>query len=152
MWTAWSTLVRDVSSFLVRVVLLLAVLVAATTVGLFLRTRAGRARAVSPGDVLTAADLSAPLGDGATFVQFSSPACSPCRAVRGVLEALVAQDPQLGHVEVDAAERLDLARRFAVLRTPTVLVLDHEGHVVRRISGALTPAQARAALPDRLRS
>jgi hypothetical protein len=56
------------------------------------------------------------------------------------------------HVEIDATERLDLAGRLGIMRTPTVLVLDPAGAVVRRVSGAMTPAQARAALPDPIRS
>ena len=52
----------------------------------------------------------------------------------------------MAHVEVDAASRDDLARAHRVLRTPTTLVLDGEGRVTRRISGAPTPEQAREAL------
>jgi hypothetical protein len=69
-----------------------------------------------------------------------------------VLTGLVADDPELAHVEIDATERLDLARRLGILRTPTVLLLDPQGLVVRRISGPITAAQARAAVPEPTRS
>ena len=141
-------LLLSVDSFLLRVAVLVVVLLLATTVGLVLRRRAGRARVVIDGDVLAAADLAAPLGERATFVQFSSPTCSSCGAVRRVLTGLAATDPGLAHVEIDATERLDLARRLSILRTPTVLLLDHRGLVVRRISGPITPEQARAAVPE----
>jgi thiol-disulfide isomerase/thioredoxin len=131
---------------------LIAVLLLASGVGLLLRRRAGRARTVTSGIRLDSADLAVPLGERATFVQFSSPACSPCRSVRRVLSDHVAANPDLVHVDIDATERLDLARRLGILRTPTVLLLDADGVVVRRISGAITPEQARAAVPEPTRS
>ena len=95
---------------------------------------------------LTADDLGAPLGRRATLVQFSSTFCAPCRATRRVLERLVATDDGVAHVELDVADRTDLGERFGVTATPTVLVLDADGAVVRRASGAPTLAQARAAV------
>lgn len=127
-------------------VLLLALLVAAAA-GALVHRRAGRARRVAAGVVLAPSDLDAELGSTATYLQLSSPACSPCRSVSAMLTALVAGDPGLQHVEVDASQRLELARRLQVLRTPTVLVLDPAGRVVSRFSGPATAEQARAALP-----
>jgi thiol-disulfide isomerase/thioredoxin len=135
-------------SFVIRAVVLLMAVLLASAFGVTLRRRAGRAREVTGGAVLTAEDLAAPLGQQATFVQFSSPVCAPCRAVRRVLDRVVASQPGLRHVEIDASQRLDLARRLGILRTPTVLVLDHDGLVARRISGVLTADQARAAVPE----
>jgi thiol-disulfide isomerase/thioredoxin len=131
---------------------LLAALLLAGAVGVVLRRRAGQARVVTDGERLGVADLAVPLGERATFVQFSSPACSPCRSVRRVLTDLAQAEPDLVHVELDATERLDLAKRLGILRTPTVLLLDPGGRVVRRISGPITPAQARAAVPEPTRS
>ena len=139
--------------------MLAVLLLLAALVGLTLRRRAGRAREVSDGEVLNPADLADPvtppltLGERGTFVQFSSPACSPCRSVRRrVLDAVAAEDPGLVHVDIDATQRLDLARRLDIMRTPTVLLLDPTGRVVRRIYGVLTPEQARAAVPEPIRS
>ena len=50
------------------------------------------------------------------------------------------------HVEIDAEAHLDLVRRMKVLRTPTVLVLDPHGRVVRRATGAPRKADVVAAL------
>jgi thiol-disulfide isomerase/thioredoxin len=141
-----------VDPLVLRVTTLIAVLLLASGVGLLLRRRAGRARAVTGGIRLDSAVLAVPLGERATFVQFSSPACSPCRSVRRVLSDHVAANPDLVHVDIDATERLDLARQLGILRTPTVLLLDADGVVVRRISGPITPEQARAAVPEPTRS
>jgi thiol-disulfide isomerase/thioredoxin len=141
-----------VNGSLPRLALLLVALLLATGTGVGLRRRAGRIREVTNGERLTAADLGAGLGERVTFVQFSSPACAPCRSVRRVLGDLVATDPTLAHIDVDATERLDLARRLSILRTPTVLLLDPDGRVARRFSGPITPEQARVAAGDEIRS
>ena len=43
-----------------------------------------------------------------------------------------------GHsvIEVDITDRLDLAKKFNVLQTPTTLVLNQNGRVTSRIGGA----------------
>ncbi len=86
------------------------------------------------------------LGEHATFVQFSSAFCAPCRATRRVLEDVAARTPGVAHVEIDAEHHLDLVRRLGVLRTPTTLVLDRTGVEVTRAAGAPTRAQVEAAL------
>lgn len=140
--------VTDVlDSLAVRLALLAVVLLVALVVGWLLRRRNGRDRSVDSGDVLLPADLDhAVLGSRATLLQVSSAFCAPCRQTRSVLSRLAGDTPGVVHVEIDAADHLDLVRRLDVRRTPTVLVLDDEGRVVRRASGAPTPAQAAAAL------
>jgi len=86
------------------------------------------------------------LGERATFLQFSSAFCAPCRATRRVLEGVVAETPGVAHVEVDAEHHLDLVRRLGVVRTPTTLVLDPMGVEVTRAAGAPTRAQVQAAI------
>ncbi|MET8893127.1 TlpA family protein disulfide reductase [Streptomyces albogriseolus] len=93
-----------------------------------------------------AAELGAGLGERATLVQFSSAFCAPCRATRRVLGEVADMVPGVTHVEIDAEARLDLVRRLGVERTPTVLVLDAEGRVVRRAAGQPRKADVIAAL------
>ncbi|MBJ6647512.1 TlpA family protein disulfide reductase [Streptomyces griseoincarnatus] len=93
-----------------------------------------------------AAELGAELGERATLVQFSSAFCAPCRATRRVLDEVAAMVPGVTHVEIDAEARLDLVRRLGVERTPTVLVLDADGRVVRRAAGQPRRADVIAAL------
>lgn len=127
-----------------------AALLAATALGVWLR-RSGR-RLVAPSapaasDVaLDAADLGSPLGERATLVQFSSAFCQPCRATRRVLDEVSSQVAGVRHVEIDAESHLDLVRRLDVRRTPTVLVLDAGGHIVRRASGQPRTVDVVAAL------
>ncbi|MCX4475535.1 thioredoxin family protein [Streptomyces cellulosae] len=93
-----------------------------------------------------AAELGAVLGERATLVQFSSAFCAPCRATRRVLSEVAAMVPGVTHVEIDAEACLDLVRRLGVERTPTVLVLDADGRVVRRAAGQPRKADVIAAL------
>jgi thiol-disulfide isomerase/thioredoxin len=131
---------------------LAAALVAASLFGLALRRRAGRFRA-GPGpqagprpDVLTEADLGGPLGQRATLVQFSTAFCAPCRPTRQILGQVAGMVDGVTHVEVDAAARLDLVRRLRINSTPTVLVLDPAGAIVKRAAGLPRKADVIAAL------
>lgn len=121
----------------------------ATAFGLIRRRRNGMLRArEADGSMqrLDAADLGAELGEKATLVQFSSAFCAPCRATRRLLGEVTGMVDGVTHVEIDAESHLDLVRRLGVLRTPTVLVLDASGGVVRRGSGLPRKADIIAAL------
>ncbi|MEV2274635.1 thioredoxin family protein [Nocardiopsis sp. NPDC049922] len=91
-------------------------------------------------------DLGADLGERATLVQFSTAFCQPCRATRRVLDDVAGMVGGVAHVEVDAESRLDLVRRLGLLGTPTVLVLDASGRVVRGGGGQPRKADVIAAL------
>lgn len=102
----------------------------------------------TPGPHLGAADLGAQLGSRATLVQFSSAFCAPCRATRRVLGEVARMVPGVAHVEIDAEARLELVRALGVRKTPTVLVLDGGGRVVRRAVGQPRKADVIAALGE----
>lgn len=97
---------------------------------------------------LGAAELGDDLGERATLVQFSSAFCAPCRATRRVLAEVAGMVPGVTHVEIDAEDQLDLVRELGILKTPTVLVLDTEGRIVRRATGQPRKADVIAALGE----
>jgi thiol-disulfide isomerase/thioredoxin len=147
---------------------LAAALAAATVIGVALRRRAGRFRAgsgrvgargagarraaLSSGSAsaeagaLTEADLGGELGERATLVQFSTAFCAPCRPTRQLLAQVAGMVDGVRHIEIDAASRLDLARRLRISSTPTVLVLGPDGGIVRRAVGLPRKADVLAAL------
>ncbi|MEU0112702.1 thioredoxin family protein [Streptomyces bobili] len=127
-----------------------AVLAAASMYGVVHRRRSGRVhvRGHDEGQRLGADRLGGELGERATLVQFSSAFCAPCRATRRILGEVADLVPGVTHIEIDAEARLDLVRELAVLKTPTVLVLDADGHVVRRASGQPRKADVIAALGE----
>jgi thiol-disulfide isomerase/thioredoxin len=135
---------------------LAATLLVATALGVGLRRRAGRFRpgpAGSPAQpgraetgALTEADLGRSLGRRATLVQFSTAFCAPCRPTGQILAEVADMADGVTHVEIDAAARLDLVRRLRITSTPTVLMLDPDGAIVRRAVGLPRKADVIAAL------
>ncbi|HUS20645.1 MAG TPA: thioredoxin family protein [Aeromicrobium sp.] len=106
----------------------------------------GRFRRRRRGDILTAAELGSELGSRATLVQFSSAFCSPCRATRTLLRDVTSRLDDVSYVDLDAESHLDLVRQLGVVRTPTVVVLDRGGAVVRQAAGLPRREQIHAVL------
>lgn len=95
---------------------------------------------------LGVAELGAEPGERASLVQFSSAFCQPCRATRRILAEVAAMVDGVAHIEVDAERNLELVRALGIDRTPTVLVLDSAGRIVRRAAGMPRKADVIAAL------
>ncbi|WIB27549.1 thioredoxin family protein [Curtobacterium sp. MCSS17_015] len=133
------------------------VLAVATVLGLLLRSRTGRARVVSSGvsDATTVADLASreAFGTAATLLQFSTPTCARCPATARQLDAVAASmsttapgPDRVRRLEIDLAERPELARRFDVMQTPTVLLVDGTQTVRARFGGPPRQPELVAAL------
>jgi len=137
---------------------LAAALLVATLLGVAMRRRAGQFRPASPRTpakpgapaktvgALTEADLGAGLGRRATLVQFSTAFCAPCRPTRQILAQVADMVDGVTHIEIDAAARMDLVQRLRINSTPTVLVLDPDGAIVKRATGLPRKADVIAAL------
>lgn len=122
----------------VGAIVVAAVLVVATAVGLVWRRRNGRLREVPPVTTearLTRTQVGRDLGERATLLQFSSTFCAPCRATSQLLADVAAKDSGVAHIEIDVVDRMDLVRLLDIRRTPTTLVLGPEGQIARRASG-----------------
>jgi thiol-disulfide isomerase/thioredoxin len=132
------------------IVICVAVLAASSVFGVLHRRRSGRVRVRvrDDGKRLGATELGESLGERATLVQFSSAFCAPCRATRRVLGEVAGIVPGVTHVEIDAEAHLDLVRRLDILKTPTVLVLDADGRIVRRATGQPRKEEVIAALGE----
>lgn len=132
----------------IRIILVVAVVLTALVAGLVWRSRTGRSKKVSGGQKIDLAELAATkngqpvtaFGERITFLQFSSEFCSQCVQTARVYRDLEQHSEGILHIEVDITNRLDLAKKFNILQTPTTLVLDASGRVTSRISGA-TKAQ-----------
>ncbi len=127
-----------------------AVLALSGVYGLVRARRGGRlkVRGRDGGVRLSERELGVPLGERATLVQFSSAFCQPCRATKRVLGEVAGMVEGVAHVEIDAESELELVRRLDILRTPTVLVLDADGALVRRAVGQPRRADVIAALGE----
>jgi thiol-disulfide isomerase/thioredoxin len=140
-----------VPSELTGSVVAVTVLAAATAFGVVRRVRDGKLRPTSgtdggavrdgmTGDGMTddRAVLASFGVDGAspvTLLQFSSAFCAPCRATRSLCATVAGEVEGVRHIEVDAESNLDAVRALRIMRTPTLLVVDATGRVVRRAVG-----------------
>ena len=122
-------------------------LAASTALGLLWKARTGRAEATAPGAppaIVRAAELADPgsdtvapaLGERATLLQFSTEFCARCPQTRTLLSGIADATDGVNAIEIDLGVRPELARRFRVMQTPTVLLLDAAGVVRARIGGA----------------
>ncbi|NQX12973.1 thioredoxin family protein [Microbacteriaceae bacterium VKM Ac-2855] len=133
---------------------LAALLVLASVLGVLAQRRNGRVRRSGVLRVrsheLTAEDGVEPrFGRSATLVQFSTEFCARCPATRRLLGELADARSGVAHVDVDITRRKDIADRFGITQTPTILLLDATGITRARIGGAPQRAVVTAEL-DRL--
>jgi thiol-disulfide isomerase/thioredoxin len=125
------------------------VLALATAYGLWYQRTRGRVRQSHSALVnqgLTAEILGQELGSRGTLVQFSSAFCTPCRATRILLQSVVAERPDIHHIDIDAEAHLELVRTLDIRTTPTTLILNSQGIEVGRAVGAPNRGQVLTAL------
>jgi thiol-disulfide isomerase/thioredoxin len=135
----------------VGVLAVVGVLVLATVVGLALRARSGRVRTTGTATDGWALVGRSPAGaERVLLLQLSSPICTPCRQTAAVLDGLAAGTAGVVHVEVDVAERPEVARTLLVLRTPTTVAFDHAGTELLRVSGVPHATELASALAPAL--
>jgi thiol-disulfide isomerase/thioredoxin len=130
-----------------RIALLVTLVALAVSAGFYYRFTSGRSKRVAGGEQIDLKLLAATkdgkpvtrFGKKVTFLQFSSEFCSQCVTTARTFRDLEEQSEDILHIEVDVTHRLDLAKKFSILQTPTTLVLDGHGRITSRISGAARP-------------
>ena len=88
------------------------------------------------------ADLEINRPFGFTLVYFTTPTCAPCKTVqRPAIEKVSKQlGNQLNVIEIDAAEKPEIASRWGVMSVPTTFVFDPKGEL-RHINHGVTRAE-----------
>ncbi|MDQ3735376.1 MAG: thioredoxin family protein [Actinomycetota bacterium] len=131
------------------VVALLTVVLAVAGVGLVRRRYDGRMRTSSAGQGSSLADLGISLpAERAAIVQFTGEFCGSCEQARTMVERIVRDSPDVGHVEVDVAENIHAVRALDIRRTPTLIIVDRQGVPVHRASGMPREAELRQAVSE----
>ncbi|MBO1901367.1 thioredoxin family protein [Leucobacter weissii] len=124
--------------------LVLALLAVAAVVGWLLARRGPRVRALDAGDGGEGIDPhefgAEEFGLTGTVVQFSTVYCTRCPATRRTISQLVEHRPGVDFVHVDVTDQPDLASKYRLTQTPTVLILDGAGVARTRLSGTIDRA------------
>lgn len=118
---------------------ILAIFTLATGYGVWYRMSRGKVKRKSSRasiDPLLSSAINSELGSRATFIQFSSAFCTPCRATRALLTDITADLDDVRHIEIDAEKNLELVRKLDIRSTPTTLVIDRSGKEIGRAIGA----------------
>lgn len=128
--------------------ILVIVLVLTLASGIWHKVTRGRitAKKATFTPIIIAEELGQPFGSRATFLQFSSAFCSPCRATKALLTDVTADLDDVVHVDIDAESNLELVRRLSINSTPTTIILNRDGVEVGRAVGAPKRDQVLAAL------
>lgn len=136
---------------LLAAVALLGLVAFASALGAWWKWRDGKVKSEDgPAVELADTDLEA-WADRATLVQFSTEMCSRCPGTRRFLRQVAGEHDGVAHTEIDLTHRADLASRYEITQTPTVLVLDGYGRIRARVAGAPKAEQFRTTLADILR-
>lgn len=83
---------------------------------------------------------------GPTVVHFTAAWCGPCAAVRRVIQQVLAELPEVTHLEVDMDANPAAARQLSVLSLPTTFIFDAAGRQRYRSAGVPKAADLKAAL------
>ena len=117
---------------------LLAVCLLVVAARLLARSRLNRARAIRSQEIWHA--LGATPDGRPAVVAFSTPSCAACHTAQR--PALAQLESRAGGavrvIEVDAAERPQVARVFGILTVPTTAILDTGGRVTAMNNGFAT--------------
>jgi len=73
---------------------------------------------------------------GAELLLFTTELCSKCPQVRRNLTSA-----SLDFAEIDVTDRLDLAAKFQIKQTPTLIQIGRDGNIRQRLSGAISKQQ-----------
>ena len=127
--------------------LITSVLVLSSAFGLFLQFTRGKltnkySNEISFDQLKTGHDL----GKKATILQFKTEYCSICPGVKRQINEMIKNDKGISFYEIDAVERIELAKKLHVKSSPTVLFFNEAGLEVGRIIGPPKKDQLRNTL------
>lgn len=72
--------------------------------------------------------------EGTVLVDFYATWCGPCKMLSPVIEELAKENPTISIIKIDVDEHEDLAREYAVMSIPTVLLFK-DGQIVKKQVG-----------------
>ncbi len=131
------------------IVIVLALIVGATVLGLLLQRRRGRVVHVVASDALDPNDFGLEaFSPTATVVQFSTTYCQRCPGVRTAITELVSGHDDVVFAHVDVTDDTDLAKKHDLWQTPTIFLIDGSGRTTTRLSGPVNKSTIDLALRE----
>jgi len=113
------------------------VLAISTAFGLYLHfTRGKLTKKYSNEITFDDLNIAQTQGKKATILQFKTEYCSICPGVKRQINELIKNDAGISFYEIDAVERIDLAKKLHVKSSPTILFFNEAGFEEGRIIGA----------------
>lgn len=132
---------------LVALTVIVGLLTLATVSGLLLKRRTGRVRSVTSGCAVKPEDFGLThFGSGGSVVQFSTEYCARCPGVRRQIGELLQNRSTVTFAHVDVTHQPELAKKYDLMQTPTVLIIEAGGRQRTRLSGPLTRSTLETAL------
>ena len=127
--------------------LIASVLVPSSAFGLFLHFTRGKLTKKYSNEILfNQLKNGQDLGKKATILLFKTEYCSTCPGVKRQINELIKNDEGISLYEVDAVERIELAKKLHVKSSPTVLFFNESGLEEGRIIGTPKKDQLRNTL------
>ena len=127
--------------------LIASVIVLSTVFGLFLHFTRGKLTKKYSNEIsFSQLNIAQTQGKKATILQFKTEYCSICPGVKRQINELIQNDEGISFYEIDAVERIDLAKKLHVKSSPTILFFNEAGLEEGRIIGAPKKDQLRNTL------
>lgn len=134
---------------LVALIWIIALLAAATVLGFLLRRRSSSVKRGNGTELIEPTDFGLEqFGPAGAVIQFSTEFCSRCPGVQRQLTELTGEQPGIQFQHLDVTNRADLANKYQLLQTPTVLTIAPDGKLQERLSGALSRQQLSEAVHE----
>lgn len=130
-----------------HIFLISSVLIFSTLVGLYFNFSRGKlVKKYSNESVFGQLNLPIELSTGTTILLFSTEYCSVCPGVKRQIVNYISNSKEIALHQIDAVEKIDVARKLHVKSSPTTIFFDSKGNEFGRIIGAPKPKQLEETL------
>jgi thioredoxin 1 len=72
-------------------------------------------------------------GSEMTIIDFWADWCGPCKMMKGILEKVASENPEIKIIEVNVDESRDLAEQFGVRNIPSLVFFKGDSEIERSI-------------------
>ena len=130
-----------------HIFLISSVLILSTFIGLYFNFSRGKlVKKYSNESIFGQLNLPIELSNETTILLFSTEYCSICPGVKRQIESYISNSKEISLHQIDAVEKIDVARKLHVKSSPTTIFFDSNGNEFGRIIGAPKANQLKETL------